>query len=94
MDDDLEQCIRALLTQNHGVGIIGGFYEPGLPLALISALTLDMLGYEIADALSERCGGSILPLFSPEMCIRDRCRRRTVCMSTSATPAAAICARR
>ena len=65
LSEDLEQSIRSLLTQNHGVGIVGGFYEPGLPLALISALTLDMLGYESAEDLYERCGGSILPLFFP-----------------------------
>ena len=41
LSGELERCIRTLLTQNRGVGIIGGFYEPGVPLALVSKLTLD-----------------------------------------------------
>ena len=65
LSEDLEQCIRSLLTQNHGVGIAGGFYEPGLPLALISKLALDLLGFADTAELKARCGGSILPLFAP-----------------------------
>ena len=61
----LERCIRELLTQNHGVGIIGGLYEPGLRLTLVSKLTLDLLGYGSSDELLEHCGGSVLPLFAP-----------------------------
>lgn len=65
LSGELERCIRTLLTQNRGVGIIGGFYEPGVPLALVSKLTLDLFGYGSTDELVARCGGSVLPLFAP-----------------------------
>ena len=65
LSGELERCIRTLLTQNRGVGVIGGFYEPGLRLTLVSKLTLDLLGYGSTDELLERCSGSVLPLFAP-----------------------------
>ena len=43
---NLQENIQALLRENHGVGIIGGHYEPGLPICLISELAMRMLGYE------------------------------------------------
>lgn len=62
----LEENIRSLLTQNHGVGIIGGLYETGLPIQLMSGLALDMLGYPSVSEFSRRCGGSLLQMFSTE----------------------------
>ena len=62
----LEQNIRSLLTQNHGVGIIGGLYEPGLPIQFMSGLALDMLEYPSAGEFSRCCGDSLLRLFSTE----------------------------
>lgn len=43
---NLQENIQALLRENHGVGIIGGYYEDGLPICLISELAVKMLGYE------------------------------------------------
>ena len=43
--ETLQKNIPALLRENHGVGIIGGCYEPGLPIQLISELAVKMLGY-------------------------------------------------
>lgn len=47
--DKLQECIPALLRENHGVGIIGGYYELGLPISLISELAIKMLGFESSD---------------------------------------------
>lgn len=38
--------IQTLLKMNRGVGVIGGFYEEGLPICMISSLALDMLEYQ------------------------------------------------
>ena len=43
--EKLQESIPALLRENHGVGIIGGYYEEGLPICLISELAVKMLGY-------------------------------------------------
>ena len=42
---DLGDSIRSLLDENHGVGIIGGYYKKDFPLCMVSELTLRMLGY-------------------------------------------------
>ena len=49
LTDTLQESIPVLLRENHGVGIIGGFYEGGLPIQLISELAVKMLGYHSAD---------------------------------------------
>lgn len=36
---ELEDSIRKLLTENHGVGILGGTYDDGFPLCMVSELT-------------------------------------------------------
>lgn len=54
MSDILEHEIRKLLIRNHGVGILGGYYAEGLPICMVSELTLEMLGYRtIADFESD-----------------------------------------
>ena len=45
---ELEGLIRSLLSENHGVGILGGYYEEGLPICIVSELTMQMLGYTSA----------------------------------------------
>ena len=45
----LQENIPALLRENHGVGIIGGYYDDGLPITLISELAVKMLGYASAE---------------------------------------------
>lgn len=47
--DTLQENIPALLRENHGVGIIGGFYDANLSIGMISELAVRMLGYETAD---------------------------------------------
>ena len=45
-DQTVAESILALLRKNHGVGIIGGYYDDGPPICLISELAVRMLGYE------------------------------------------------
>lgn len=52
----IEDRIQALLRENHGVGIIGGWVEPGFPLYLVSSLTVQMLGYENGDEFEQATG--------------------------------------
>lgn len=45
LTDTLQENIPILLRDNHGVGIIAGYYAPGLPICLISELATKILGY-------------------------------------------------
>ena len=63
LTDTLQQNIPVLLRENHGVGIIGGTYEEGLPICLISELAVKMLGYESAEAFEAATGNSLETLF-------------------------------
>lgn len=49
--EETEKQIRELLSENHGVGIIGGYYEDEFPICMVSELTVKMLGYSSADEL-------------------------------------------
>lgn len=66
LTDALEDCIQMLLAQNHGVGILGGYYTPHTPICLVSALALALLGYDDAAQLQTSCNGSLLALFAPD----------------------------
>ena len=59
-----EKQIRTLLSENHGVGIIGGYYEPDFPVCMVSELAVNMLGYESADELLKCSGGNMAGLVS------------------------------
>ena len=39
----INQSIQRLLESNNGVGVVGGYYEPGLPVCLVSALALESM---------------------------------------------------
>lgn len=58
----LQRNIPALLRENHGVGIIGGCYEPGLPIQLISELAVRMLGYASIDEFTSAIKNSMSAL--------------------------------
>ena len=58
----LQESIQALLRENHGVGIIGGEYGPGLPIRLISELAVGMLGYGSSAEFEAATGGSMSAL--------------------------------
>ena len=59
----LQESIQALLRENHGVGIIGGHYDPGLPICLISELAVRMLGYISSDEFESATKNSLTALF-------------------------------
>ena len=58
--------IRALLSENHGVGIVGGGYEPGLPIYIISDLALQLLGYSSAASFEKTTGNRFSALLAPD----------------------------
>lgn len=60
--EKLQESIPALLRENHGVGIIGGYYEEGLPIRLISELAVKMLGYASADEFEDTTKSSMSAL--------------------------------
>ena len=59
----MEEEIRALLRENHGVGVIGGYYEKGLPIGLISELAVKMLGYASEAEFYAAVGNHLADLF-------------------------------
>lgn len=60
LNDETEVIIRQLLAANHGVGIIGGYYEPNLPICMISELALKMLGYDTITDYEKVAGEHLL----------------------------------
>lgn len=63
----IDKSIQQLLDKNNGVGVVGGFYTPGLPVGIISELALRSLGchgdevfgsgytMQFADCFAEDC---------------------------------------
>lgn len=68
----LQKNIQALLRENHGVGIIGGYYEEGLPICLISELAVRMLGYDSAAAFEEATGSLMSALLYEDRFSREQ----------------------
>ena len=64
--DEVEQQILTLLCENHGVGIIGGYYEKDLPFCMVSDLTMQMLGYVSAEEFERATGGCLAGLVKKE----------------------------
>lgn len=60
LNAETEVIIRQLLAANHGVGIIGGYYEPNLPICMISELALKMLGYNNLEEYENVAGDHLL----------------------------------
>ena len=59
-----EDEIRLLLSQNHGVGILGGYYDRRLPRCMVSELTMQMLGYGSAEEFEKATGNCMAGLIS------------------------------
>ena len=64
---ELEDEFRTLLSENHGVGILGGSYDAGLPLYLVSELTVQMLGYDAPEEFERLTGSKLCALVSDRM---------------------------
>ena len=63
---EVEQEILTLLCENHGVGIIGGYYEKDFPFCMVSDLTMQMLGYTSAEEFEGVTGGCLAGLVKKE----------------------------
>ena len=68
---ELEDSIRKLLTENHGVGILGGTYDDGFPLCMVSELTVQMLGYVSDKDFEEATGGKMSALIKGHLSAAD-----------------------
>lgn len=60
--EKIQENILELLCENHGVGIIGGYYEDELPIEFISELALKMLGYQTATEFETATENSMIKL--------------------------------
>ena len=63
--EDMESEIRSMLGENHGVGVMGGFYDEGLPVCMFSELMVDMLGYDSAEEMKQKTRSRLLRMISP-----------------------------
>lgn len=63
---NLQESIQTLLRENHGVGIIGGYYGEDLPICLISELAVKMLGYDSSDDFEVVTKNSMVSLLFEE----------------------------
>lgn len=59
MTESMEEQIPQLLTENHGVGIMGGYYREGLPVFMVSELMVQMLGYDSLEEFQKATGESL-----------------------------------
>lgn len=60
--EELERNINSLLDENHGVGIIGGYYKQDFPICMVSELTLRMLGFGSESEFTAQTGGNMAGL--------------------------------
>lgn len=63
--ENIEAEIRTILIENHGVGIMGGFYSEGLPICMFSELMVEMLGYDSAEEMKQNTRSKLLKMISP-----------------------------
>lgn len=63
--EHLEEKFQVLLMENHGVGIIGGYYEEGLPICMVSELSVHMLGYESIEEFERHTGKLLMKIICP-----------------------------
>ena len=54
---EMEENIRELLSENHGVGILGGYYDDGFSICMVSELTMQLLGFSTSEEFIEKTGG-------------------------------------
>ena len=63
--ENIEAEIRTILIENHGVGIMGGFYSERLPICMFSELMVEMLGYDSAEEMKQNTRSKLLKMISP-----------------------------
>lgn len=62
--EEVEKYIWKLLGENHGVGIIAGYYEIGYPLCMVSELAMSMLGFDLSEEFEQATGNKLSGLVS------------------------------
>ena len=63
--ENMEAEIRSALGENHGVGIMGGYYAKGLPVCMFSELMVEMLGYDSASEMKQMTQSLLINMISP-----------------------------
>ena len=84
----IDKSIQQLLEKNNGVGVVGGFYTPGLPVSIISELALRSLGCHGDEVFGNGYTMQFADCFAEDCDLRDleNFRRfkgkRTLCLHT------------
>lgn len=84
----IDKSIQQLLDKNNGVGVVGGFYTPGLPVGIISELALRSLGCHGDEVFGSGYTMQFADCFAEDCDLRDleNFRRfkgkRTLCLHT------------
>lgn len=68
---EIDEQFRLLLSENHGVGIIGGYYEQGLPICIVSELTVQLLGYDTIEEFKAGTDGLLTSLILKGGCSEE-----------------------
>ena len=63
--ENMEKEIRTALGENHGVGIMAGYYAQGLPVCMVSELMIEMLGYDSVTEMEQMTGNLLMNMISP-----------------------------
>ena len=84
----IDKSIQQLLEKNNGVGVVGGFYTPGLPVGIVSELALRSLGCHEDEVFGSGHTMQFADCFAEDCDLRDleNFRRfkgkRTLCLHT------------
>ncbi|WP_455502200.1 ATP-binding protein [Gemmiger sp.] len=84
----IDTSVQKLLDKNSGVGVVGGYYRPGLPVQMISELALHSLGYHGDEVFGNGHAMHFAERFPKDSELRDleTFRRfkgkRTLCLRT------------
>ena len=84
----IDKSIQQLLEKNNGVGVVGGFYTPGLPVGIVSELALHSLGCHEDEVFGSGHTMQFADCFAEDCDLRDleNFRRfkgkRTLCLHT------------
>lgn len=88
---EIDTLIQKLLRLNNGVGVVGGFYAPGLPVCIISELALQSLGYNSDEVFGTGYTMQFADRFAKDSPLREVWRASAI-SATSKPRACAPCA--
>ena len=85
----VDKSIQTLLAKNSGVGVVGGYYEAGLPVCIISELALNALGCQGSEVFGSGHAMQFADLFLDGDAALAQCEnfrafrgKRTLCLRT------------